>query len=172
MDYSTFRFELLKKEIDLLNQKINHFDNLRMKTKQMSLILWTAVIGFGLKENVNESIFFLASSIPIPFWIMETRYKTYYKGFYLRIRVIRDFISKGEYLVGNSKLRAELDQFLSNRNHSNFPVFDYWGVNSVSSDIHAKDVNFWKNFFSGTNLWIYLPMTVSGFIIGVYHLFF
>ena len=63
MDIATFRIQMLDKEIDLIREKINHFDNLRWKRRQMAFVLWTATLGFGIKEE-TLGYFFLAAFLP------------------------------------------------------------------------------------------------------------
>jgi hypothetical protein len=92
--FREFRIDLLKKEIDMISQKINHFDNLRQKTKQMGIILWTATIGYGLKENI-PFLFYISVLLPLPFWLMETSFRRFYKGHQIRLKAIRDFIRDG-----------------------------------------------------------------------------
>ena len=65
MEHSDFRIEILKKEIDLTGTKVNHFDTLRLRTRQTAIALWTAVLGFGLKERIPE-LFALAILMPLP----------------------------------------------------------------------------------------------------------
>ena len=171
MNYGSFRFEMLKKEIDMLSQKINHFDNLRLRTKQMALALWIAIVGFGIKNTSTPDLNLLifAAFIPIPFWIMDTRYKTYYKGFFLRLKAIRRFITDGKYNVaGDENSRAELGQFLSDQQHTLFPIFDYWASETVAKAKHQRNISFFRNFFSGNNLLIYLPMSLLGIGLAIY----
>jgi hypothetical protein len=43
-----FKVDIPKQEIDLLARKIDHFDDLRQRTKQMAATLWVAAVGTAL----------------------------------------------------------------------------------------------------------------------------
>ncbi len=53
MNQEDFKAEILKQEIDIVQHKINHFDNLRHRTKQMAITLWLAAVGFGISKNAE-----------------------------------------------------------------------------------------------------------------------
>ena len=48
MDKGDFKADILKQEIDLLVRKVNHFDDLRYRTKRMAATLWIAAVGAAL----------------------------------------------------------------------------------------------------------------------------
>ena len=102
MNHDVFRIEILKKDMDICSTKVNHFDNLRLRTRQTGIALWTAVLGFGLKEDVS-GLFALAVMLPISFWILDGRYRRYQRGWSLRLRAIRVFIRDGQYNVRGQK---------------------------------------------------------------------
>ena len=64
------RLDVLKQEIELVQAKINHFDDLRHRTKQLAVTLWAASIGVGA-TNIDV-VLFLAAFIPLPFWFMDS----------------------------------------------------------------------------------------------------
>ncbi|MCK4760610.1 MAG: hypothetical protein KAW12_00325 [Candidatus Aminicenantes bacterium] len=124
MELNEFRIEILKQEIEVINQKINHYDNLRLKTKQMAIFLWVAVIGFGFKNGSpsdNWLLFLLAAIIPLPFWYIEASFRRYYKGWSDRFKAIRLFLVTGEYEIADGT-KATLKEFLDAAKDSNFPL--------------------------------------------------
>ncbi len=158
MTKADFRIQMLDKEIDLVWGKIIHFDNLRWKTRQVALVLWTAAIGFGIQFD-KTGLFFLASFLPIPFWIIETNYRRYYRGMNERMKAIRAFIRDKKYCVkGEKDKEAQLDDFLDDSKDCIFPVFDYWASKTLPTKVHKKVVSRLRNFFHRTNLLIYLLM--------------
>jgi hypothetical protein len=50
-----FKIDILKQEIEIISEKVNHFDNLRHQTKQMAITLWLAAVGVGIAENIDIS---------------------------------------------------------------------------------------------------------------------
>ncbi len=75
----------------------------------MAILLWTAGIGFGLKEKMWV-LCALGVLAPIPFWVVDAFYRHRGRGFILRFWAIRDFIRDGRYLV-----KAETDASLAGR---------------------------------------------------------
>lgn len=49
MHIDALRTDILKQEIDLVSDKINHFDNLRHRTKQMAATLWATAAGAAIR---------------------------------------------------------------------------------------------------------------------------
>ncbi len=160
--FREFRIDLLKKEIDMINQKVNHFDNLRQKTKQMGILLWTATIGYGLKENI-QVLFYISALLPLPFWLMETSFRRYYRGFYARFRAIAEFIRNGNYNLKGTEVT--LAQFLSEDENSDFPIFDYWGIETIPSEKHRKETGFLNSFIDRNLLLVYGPMMLISIVL-------
>ncbi len=169
MSFKDFRIAMISKEIDFIGTKINHFDNLRQQTRQMALVLWTAAFGIGVKEDI-VMLFILSAFIPLPFWFIETTYKQYHKGWYGRLKAIREFIRDGEYKLKGEGSPAKIQEFFSDAydkpefNKPKFPLFDYWGTETMPEDLHKKETSFQNNFFTRKNLVLYLPMSVIGLI--------
>ena len=166
IDWGRFRFEMLKAEIDLVNGKIKHFDNLRLRTRQMAIVLWTATLGFGVKEDLALLVG-VAALVPLPFWSIETNYIRYYRGMYARLRAIRDFLRDGRYEVQGETV-ATLEQFLGPTERPVFPVFDYWAIETIAQEEHRRRTKFARVFLSRMNLLIYVPMSLSAIGLSLY----
>jgi hypothetical protein len=53
-----------------------------------------------------------------------------------------------------------LAQFLSEDENSDFPVFDYWGIETIPSEKHKKETRFLSSFLNRNLLLIYGPMMI------------
>ena len=162
MDHIEFRIDITKKEIDLINTKINHFDNLRLRTKQMAIILWTATVGFGLKESI-PILFLISVLLPIPFWLMEAKYRKYYKGFRLRLWAIWDLFRNGKYDV-RGEIEVNIEQFLNDK-ECEFPLFDLWGNDTINVGSFKKETNTFRNFMDRGLVLIYGSMALISLIL-------
>ena len=162
MDAMEFKVEILKKEMDITGTKVNHFDNSRLRTRQIAIAIWTAVIGFGLKEG-SPTLFLLAALLPIPFWIIEARYRRYQRGWNLRLRAVRDFIRDGKYTVLGEN-EVTLSDFLGNNSVDGFPMIDFWARRTVPEEEHKKETGHARNFFNPTLLMLYPSMTSLGIL--------
>ncbi len=173
MNADEVRVDILKKEIDIISQKINHFDNLRLKTRQMAIVLWVAVIGFGLKNSdlqYSGFLYCLASFIPLPFWYTESTYRRYYKGWSGRFKAIRKFIRDGEYLLPNDTIARYKDFIDATMADADFPLFDYWAHKTIEKETRKSLIDKRKSLFSPIIFWIYFPMALIGGVLSVFKL--
>ena len=165
MDISQFRVEILKQEIDTLSQHFMHIATHRWRCRQMAIVLWTAAVGFGLKENMGL-LCALGALVPSPFWIIDAWYRQRERALMLRFKAIRDVLRDGRYMVKGEN-EATLQQFLDAEETSLFPVPDHWG----SKTIPPKTLE----VFCGLrhNLWmkilvVYIPMFFVGVGLAVF----
>ena len=167
MEYKEFRVKILMKEMDICSTKVNHFDLLRLRTRQVGIALWIAAVGFGLKENI-QSLFLLAVFLPFPFWFYEASCRRYQRGWNLRLRAVRDFIRDGKYLV-IGKHEATLQDFLSNDNMPVFPTIDFWARRTVSEEKHRKETSLRNSFLYLYVVIIYAPMVMIALALAKWH---
>jgi len=182
MEKDELRIGILNKEIDIITQKINHFDDLRLKTRQMAIVLWVAVIGVGLKNVVIGSgtenndvqysglLYCLASFIPFPFWYLESKYRGYYKKWAKRLSAIRKFIRDGKHILpdgGIAKFQDFIDPLIVD---SCFPLFDFWAEKTIKKG-HLKCISSLRSgLLSRKIFWIYFPMVLIGSVLSVFEL--
>jgi hypothetical protein len=133
MTIKDLKLDILKQEIDLINTKINHFDDLRHRTKQMAMTLWLAALGVGLTAKL-AILLWLAAFVPVLFWYIETVYHAYQEGYILRSSSIRRFIRTGEYEDENGT-NVTLADCMNDDSFGSFPVPDDYGRHTV----HKKD---------------------------------
>ena len=95
----------------------------------MAIVLWTAAVGFGLKENMGL-LCALGALVPSPFWIIDAWYRQRERALMLRFKAIRDFLRDGRYMVKGEN-EATLQQFLDAEETSLFPVPDNWGSKTI-----------------------------------------
>ncbi len=173
MNVNELRVDILKKEIDVISQKINHFDDLRLKTRQMCIAVWVAVVGFGLKDsNLPHSVFlfFLASLIPLPFWYIESTYRRRYKGWSERFKAIRKFIRDGEFELPGGKIVKYIDFIDSKNTNTNFPLFDYWAQETIDKKIRKEKTALLRSLLNPKIFWIYFSMVMIAGVLSVFKL--
>ncbi|MFW9929228.1 MAG: hypothetical protein ACFFD1_07545 [Candidatus Thorarchaeota archaeon] len=166
MEISELKVEILKQELENLDSKINHFDNLRWKSKQIALALWVATIGFGLKEHITY-LCLIAMFLPLPFWIFDTFYRLYYRGFFLRFKAIRDFLREETFLVKGIK-EAKLNDLLNGKD-CDFPIPDHWPSRTVSEETLKSETRFITNFINFKQLIFYLPLVLIALFTYLYY---
>jgi hypothetical protein len=162
---SDFKIDMLKQEIDLINTKINHFDTIRLRLKQIAIVLWTATVGFALKDKV-DLLFFISIFLPFPFWFIDTTYRKYYEGWHHRLLAIKEFLSKGKYLVQGEE-EVSLEAFINGTEGGSFPLFDYWAQITIPEKEHVRITKFARNFFYRTSTLVYLPLVIISLFLGM-----
>ncbi len=168
-----FKAEILKQELSALQNKIHHFDNLRWKVKQTSIVLWTATIGLGLK--IDHELFWLSFFVVLPFWMIDSRYRRSYRLNRLRQSAIIKFIRAGKYLL-LGKAQVTLSALLStstsdhgNKDEAEFPVPDPWALNTVKELKRKKEMKLFNSIIDETHLALYGSMTSISMILIIMH---
>ena len=145
MDNCEFKADILKQEIDLLDRRVQHLDDLRHRTKQMAATLWIAAVGTAL-TLASKPLLWLALFVPVPFWYFDAQYNAYQEGFWRRWWAIRRFIRDGTYTVPAGQPR--LDDLLSDSTQCVFPVPDYYGEKTFEEAVHNEHVSLRRNAFT------------------------
>lgn len=133
---------LILKEMELVSQKINHFDTLRHNTKQLTITLWLATVGVGF-SIISPHLIVLATLIPIPFWYFDATYHAYQEGFNARLRAIQNYL-RGEPF----------------EHSQNFPIPDFYGIFTIEKSKHKAMTSVHKNFWKPKLLLFYGSLIV------------
>ena len=161
-----FKIEILKQEIEIINEKVNHFDNLRHQTKQMAIALSLAAIGAGITARLPQ-VLILAALVPLPFWALESVYHVYQEGWYARFQSIRTFIRDGQFDV-RGKGKVLLEDCLIAANFGEFPVPDFYGNRTLSPEVHKQKTSVLRNFIKVKMVLFYLPISVASLLFALF----
>ena len=82
-----YRIKWLEKEVDILERKIEFYDNSSFKIKGWTVISWFALILYAITNN-QWKIAAFATPIPFLFMVVEASYKRYQIEFVERTRQI------------------------------------------------------------------------------------
>lgn len=111
-----FRLDWLFKEIEMLEKKIEFFDNLFFKIKGWAVVSWFALISLAITEN-NWRIALISVFLPVLFVIIEASYKRYQIEFMRRTRNIMKLLNEKE----------EIEKHI-NGNNLDFPIYDLLNI--------------------------------------------
>jgi hypothetical protein len=150
------RIDILKQEIELIQEKINHFDDLRHRTKQLAITLWAAAVGVGATTGLDP-VLYLAAFIPFPFWFLDSTYHRYEEGYYARLKAIRTFIQSGRFIVCGQQ-EVSLAESLESDDFGNFPVPDFYGKLTIEREQHKRITHPLLNFIKVKTLIFYIPL--------------
>ena len=162
MEKCDFKADILKQEIDLLDRRVQHFDDLRHRTKQMAATLWVATVGTAL-TLAKQPLLWLALFVPVPFWYFDAQYNAYQEGFWRRWWAIREFIRDGTFGVPAGQ--ARLDDLFSNCSRCVFPVPDFYGEKTFEKAAHEKHVSLKRNAFTRKMRFFYGTLLVATVVL-------
>ncbi|ODS34974.1 MAG: hypothetical protein A7316_10925 [Candidatus Altiarchaeales archaeon WOR_SM1_86-2] len=165
MDIKELKIDILKQEIEIVQQKINHFDDLRHRTKQMAVTLWLAAVGVGLTINL-QLLLIIAAFVPFPFWVFESVYHKYQEGWSARSTAIQSFIRTGKYKVRGVK-DVSLEECLNSPDFGEFPVPDHYAKNTLSKKDHRKRTNVLCNFVKIKKVIFYFPLVIIALLLAL-----
>lgn len=161
-----YKLETLKQEIDFLSKKVNHFDVLRQRTKQMAITLWLAAVGFALAQD-QQYILFISIFVPLPFWVQDSYYHTYQTGFDYRFWAIREFIRDGRYLVEGKNL-VLLSEYFDEDKLGKFPIPDYYGNATIQIDVWKNNDSALRKFFKLKTVMFYFPLVLCSTFLAIF----
>lgn len=127
-------FELIKLEVELLEQRVFHLENLQYKLRQFSITIWLAVLGVGLgiisKKVPNLFLLIISGLIPILFMYLDARYARIAQNYRSRRNEITKFF--------NSESKTLKDRIEKNLKEigfpTRFPILDLSGFLTVNKD--------------------------------------
>lgn len=91
-----FELDLLKQEYFFLETTIEDYNKQIWAIKSLGLTATGTVILMMIKQEVNvlNDIDILVFSIPILFWVLESQWKHFQRGFYYRVTVIESIFTE------------------------------------------------------------------------------
>lgn len=168
------RYQLLLKEIELLNGNVKNLDDLIHKTKNFGIVLWGGSVSIligqppdGL-DNVHV-LLLMTGIIPILFWMMDYQWRKHLLLISQREKVISSFVNGDAF-----------DEWLS-EGHSEprFPLYDMAGWIYVKGmqgaarygDAYLVDrqavARFWRVLLYKEAKWFYSIMIVISISVSV-----
>ena len=158
-----FKADILKQELELLERRISNFDDLRHRTKQMTLTLWLAAVGVSLTIP-SRLLLWLAVLVPVPFWYFDARYNAFQKGFSRRFWAIRAFIRDEKFTAPDGTFTT-LTECLTGNGFKIFPVPDYYGNKTFKKKEHTKETSVFRNAITRRMLTFYLPLVLGALLL-------
>jgi hypothetical protein len=154
------KFGLLKLEINILNDRINHVISNLWQIRQISLTLWLAAlgVGFGALSQGNKpfpNILILSAFVPLLFLLIDARMTRWYFVFMMRDSEIQRFLGEQSYVLPSTLTPMSFDQSLEEQ-ILNFPVYDLTGDRTFGNDKYFRwNTKVRRSFIAATPLVFY-----------------
>lgn len=113
----TYKFELLKLEIQTINSAILDKDQMSRQIKQWAITLWLAATGFAGAEHIKlpsmQSTLWAAATlcIPIAFLMLELHNKRVQRKFIWRAGKIHRFVNDIDYSLSDAFEKGDITEF-------------------------------------------------------------
>lgn len=175
-----YHYQLLLKEIDLIDTTIRNLDDIIYKTKNFAIVFWGGslylIVQYLKAFQAANTMIFLTVLIPLIFWAMHYRWQKHLSMCAARERMISYFIngpSFEKWLAGDRSVR--------------FPLYDVPGwiyTRQVAREARVKwqelgvdvaeeylldegELRFWKILFYKDAKWYYTIMILVSILFGV-----
>ena len=125
------KYELLLKELDLIDSSIRQMDEITKGIKEWSIGAWTASVGFSIAIHQLAPYIALTAIIPFMFWLVDASYRRVQTQFINRHKEIQQFINSKDF---ESFINGEADfSVMKMRNKRNpiaelLSVMSFWTV--------------------------------------------
>lgn len=126
-----FRLDWLKKEVDILEHKIELYDNLSLTLKNWTVVSWFALVSYAITNN-DWRVAAFSPLLPLLFMLTEASYKRFQIDFVLRTRRIMAFLNdpkeSARWLRDNGTAFPIYDMLnIYGEAHKHDPLSQKWG---------------------------------------------
>jgi len=94
-----FQLELIKKELDILNNCIDKIDTVTQGFKNWTILLWSGsvILAFGKDATEFQGKYLLTAIIPFLFWVLDAWWRRIQREFIFRNNKISDFFNSPNF---------------------------------------------------------------------------
>ena len=156
-----FQLDLLKKEIDIIDNAITRIDGVVQTHKNWAILIWTGSIG-GAISLPNLSDFVILTAVPpILFWIISAKWTFFLRQFALREERISEFINSDRLLESFKKKQIV-----------EFTVLDPTARKERTSDsnLYRRRVSYRRALLYQENFLFYWGLAIISISLGIYFL--
>lgn len=137
---SQFELELLKEEYFFLETTIEDYNKQIWGIKALGLTGTGAVIGLMLQQE-QAMIALIGCAIPLLFWILESQWKHFQRGFYSRV--------------------AELESLLTHQLHYKGPgIYKQWSA-SFKRPTKPHHLNYWRDGLLNRSVYVTYVLEIA-----------
>jgi hypothetical protein len=162
----TFQYELLMAEVKFIQARIAAYDGIAFRIKGWAVTLWSAVVGFGVKEKTPLLVL---ASLPVllVFWLLDAIFKGYQRRTTSRMGAIERFFDSRPPFEANG-----LREAFERQDFGNFPLHDPVAsrtsrMNKEIGDRYAEGTSVWSCFWVINVCSFYLILALSALVLMV-----
>ena len=156
-----FQLELLKGEIQTINEIVGRIDTITQATKNWSIVTWVGSIGFLLGNEDTKPFIAATAILPLTFWIIDATWRRLQERSIYRARKISEFVNGNGLLTSFKKQKIET-----------FTVLDPIGYSHKCEDEYRTSVAMKRTLFFREVWLIYCTLAFVSLILGAFVNFF
>jgi len=124
-----FQLEILKKELDTINEIIARQDGMSQTTKNWAVVCWTGSVAFTLSDASLRHFVGLTATLPVLFWYIDATFRRLQARTIFRGAQIRDWLNSDQLAASFEKGKLQ-----------GFTVFDPTSQKSVDTPEYRRAV--------------------------------
>jgi len=146
--HSEYRLEILKQEIQIIDNTIGRLDKIILQTKNWAITIWAGSVALLFNTN-NVAVILFTLFIPFIFWISHVRWAKALLQVSFRQYKISDFINSKSF-------KESVDQ----QTFDDFKILDPIGKQYKDDPQFKKETGYWRAIkYKDTSL-IYIGLIV------------
>lgn len=155
-----YQLEILKKEIDLINDGLSRLDENGRQIKYLAILAWAGTMGIVLSvENQLRQYAIWVTIIPVIFWLATARWSSMLRKFAYRLDKISDFMNSEKFKDSFEKQELIGFKLLDPRGRQYDKDWDF-----------KKTVGLWRSLARWENSPLYFGLILINIAIGVFFL--
>jgi hypothetical protein len=155
-----YQLDILKVEIDVINQTIARFDEHTRATRNWAIVTWAGSIAISLGNQDLRKYIILTAILPIVFWFVDARWTNLIRAFLYRMNKISEFLNDDRFVRSVEQQRL-----------IDFTLLDPRGKQYKKTLEYKKSVNFLRAALKYAEVSIfYLGLTLISIGLGSFFL--
>lgn len=151
-----FQLDVLKREIESVDEIIGRIDDITQKTKNWAIVTWTGALGLALTHDELRQYAVLTMVLPLVFWFVDAQWRSLQKRTVYRSRKISEFLN-------NQKLLESFDQ----QRIIDFTIFDPVAHSHRKEPGYKEYTSIRKTLFFPEVLAFYFPLAIISAFVGM-----
>ena len=156
-----FQLEILKNEIQIINQTMGRLDQMTQAIKNWMIVIWGGSIAVVFGEPDLRKYVIFTAVLPILFWYSDALWRYYVSQFVYRERKISEFLNSDK-LLESFRLNKLVE----------FTVLDPASREYRKTIEFKKSVRFWRGFWNGEVSLLYVGLITISIGLGSYFILF
>lgn len=107
-DAFSYKLEILKWELDLINKNIERMDNFAQASKNWAVLIWVGVISLSLSKDIDNTrsiIVLFSALIPLLFWYIDSFFRRLQRRSIFRQNKISEYLNS-EIFINDCNMNA------------------------------------------------------------------